>query len=330
MRPCLHDHALDGVRGALPGLLGDGAAGLQAFAKSGDLGAVDEGPPRPVGPALAEVELHGVRADVDDGIAGRAVIEERGQASRIVHVGVAAEAHATDRSHDGRPILRLDGHGARAATVRRHVGDLGHAAVDGVADTSLVDPDHADGAARRNHLVEELVERVGLSPERDRGQPERLDDPRRLVLRERECGLHDRGPALQPVGTDLLEHLDIHEVVADLDIVTRCRQQVQLVALLHRPGREGREGGLGRPEALAERAPLPARPDRRHPWAPSRSRNGSRADRTMLAGSPTSDRPGTDHPARRKVRQCRTNRPRSAWDAPELSRPALHVRPRRT
>ena len=96
----LVDHALDGGRRALQGRSAISPRGLEALAEAGHLGAIDQRPPRPVRVSLADVELHGVRTHVDDGVASRLGVDERRQAAWVAHVRVAAEADGTDGGDD--------------------------------------------------------------------------------------------------------------------------------------------------------------------------------------------------------------------------------------
>ena len=50
---------------------------VEPLAEAGDLGAVGDGRQRAVRATLGEVELHRVRADVDDGVPRGRVVEER-------------------------------------------------------------------------------------------------------------------------------------------------------------------------------------------------------------------------------------------------------------
>jgi len=69
---------------------------------------------------------------------------------------------------------------------------------------------------------------------------------------------------LEPVGVHLAQHLDVHEAIADLDVVAGAGEQVELFALLQVAGHEGGEARFGAAEAATERAPLPARNDVSH------------------------------------------------------------------
>ena len=71
-------------------------------------------------------------------------IDERREALRVARVQVAVEAELRDRREDRGLILGFDRDRRRRPAVRDHVGDLGRAAVDRVADAALVDVDRAE------------------------------------------------------------------------------------------------------------------------------------------------------------------------------------------
>src|SRR6185312_8386440 len=62
----------------------------------------------------------------------------------------------------------------------------------------------------------------------------------------------------------LAQDLDVHQVVADLDVVAGAADQVDLVALLDAAGGQRGEPRLGDAEPAPERPPLPPRDDARH------------------------------------------------------------------
>src|SRR5215469_7495296 len=93
---------------------------------------------------------------------------------------------------------------------------------------------------------------------------ERREYFRSIRGRQRERSLHDRLPALQPVCADLLQDLDVHEVVAYVNIYTVPANKVQLVALLDSAGGQPSRPALRDPEVGAERTPLPSWNDRGH------------------------------------------------------------------
>jgi hypothetical protein len=169
-----------------------------------------------------------------------------------------------DRRHDGRRVLRLDGDRPGDVAVGRDVGHFRRAAIDLVAHAPLVHLDGTDEAARPDDLVEELVQRERRSVEIRQVDPQRVLDRLDVGDAQREVRLEHRLPALEARGVDLAQGLDVHEATADLDGLAVGGQEIELVALLDSRRLERRERLLGRPEVLAERAPLPARDDRRH------------------------------------------------------------------
>ena len=173
-----------------------------------------------------------------------------------------------DASSDSMAIVRV------ASSVRFHVGGLGAAAADGVADAPLVDLHRSHGPARLHQLGKELVQRVGVPGERGRGDAECVQDAGHRGRRQREPELHHRLPPLQAVGVDLPELLDVHQAGADLDVRASWGEEVELVALLDGLWGQRGQGGLRGPEALAEDAPFPARDDRGHDCTPQRAATG--------------------------------------------------------
>jgi hypothetical protein len=113
------------------------------------------------------VELHRVRADVDDREALAVPTEQRLEPAPVVRVDVAVEAELVDGCQHGIRILGFDGDRPCGPIVDGDVAELGHAAVRVVSDAPLVDADSADGPAGPDHLLEEPVERVDL-PRRPR------------------------------------------------------------------------------------------------------------------------------------------------------------------
>ncbi len=241
---------------------------VEVLAETRHLGAVDDGPPPPAGVALADVELDRVRPDIDHRIARRPISNECRKAPRVAGVDVGVEANAADSGDDGGRVLRLDRDRPRTSSVRHHIGGLGRAAAQGVADAPLVDRDRPHPTARRHQLGEELLQRVGRSGARGRGDPKGVEDPGHRGRRQREPLLHHRLPPLQAVGVDLAEQLDVHEVGADLDVGAGRREQVELVALLDRLRGLRGQGGLRGPEAVPEDSPFPTRDDRGHGRTP--------------------------------------------------------------
>jgi hypothetical protein len=135
---------------------------LEALAQTCHLGPIDDGPPTPVGVALADVELDRVRPDVDHRIAKRSILDECGKAPRVAGVDLAVQTKAADGGHDGGGVLGLDRDRPRGSAVHLQVGDLGHAVGERVALPPFVDPHRPHGTARRHQLGEELVQRVGI------------------------------------------------------------------------------------------------------------------------------------------------------------------------
>ena len=83
-RPCRRSRST--VRSSASGR--DDAVVAEALAESRDLGPVDDRAPRPVGVALADVELDRVGPDVDDGVARSRAVDERGEPDRVARVEV--------------------------------------------------------------------------------------------------------------------------------------------------------------------------------------------------------------------------------------------------
>ena len=111
----------------------------------------------PSAPPLADVELHRVRADVDDRVPPLAEPDERLEAAREAHVRPRGqpEAHAPSRSprvasSDSIAMVRVDAPGA-------HLGQLRHAAADRVPLPPLVHLDREQVGVRTHHLVQELA-----------------------------------------------------------------------------------------------------------------------------------------------------------------------------
>ena len=162
----LGDHALDGADRPLHRGRADASGGAQVLAEPRDLGPVREAPPRAVRQALGEMELDGVRADVDDRVARAVAIEDGRQAKSIVLVEEAVQADGAHRGQDRVRILGLDGDRRCHPAVDGDVRDLGRAAVDAIPDAPLVHGDRAHRVGRADDLVEELVQGVGGSLQR--------------------------------------------------------------------------------------------------------------------------------------------------------------------
>ena len=151
------------------------AAGLvETFAEPRDLGAVDDRPPLAVGRALADVELDGVRADVDD----RVTASHRSPTSALsprarLTFGRASRPSSRTAAITRLGILRLDGDRASSRPrLGAHLGQLRHAAADRVVLAPLVHLDRARARGRLDDLVDELVERV-LAARKRRGRRRR-------------------------------------------------------------------------------------------------------------------------------------------------------------
>src|SRR6185436_2008679 len=132
-------------------------------AQARDLGAVDERPPPAVGEALADVELHRVRADVDHRVPPDAEPDERLEPARHVDVGTRAEPELAHGCDHATRVLRLDGDRAPRAVLGTHHGDLGHATADRVVPALLVDVDRAEIRIRLDNLADELLEGVRIA-----------------------------------------------------------------------------------------------------------------------------------------------------------------------
>ena len=87
---------------------------------------------------------------------------------------------------------------------------------------------------------------------------ERCEHFRHPGRRKRKARLHDRGPLLEAVRVDLPQHLDVHQRIADLDVVAGAGKQIDLVAFLNAARRELRQPRLRLPEVSTERSPFPA------------------------------------------------------------------------
>ena len=143
-------------------------------------------------------------------------------------------------------------------------GQLGHAPVQEVVGAMLVHRNRPEVVVRVDDLADELLDVVRLAREHRHGHVQRLEQRAKLGRGDREVGLRDRTPLLQPVHRDPLEALDVELPGADLDArLGAPREDVDLLALLHLRRGERVEAPLGVTEVVAERPPLPARDD--HP-----------------------------------------------------------------
>jgi len=129
-------------------------------------------------------------------------------------------------------------------------------------DAPLVHGHGGESRVRSYHLVDQLLERVRVARELRGGEAEGVQHGPEVAGGEREHAFEHGTPLLEPVAVDGFEPLHVHQAVADLHGgVALLREQVELVALLHALGLAQVEEALGGAEALAERAPLPARDD---------------------------------------------------------------------
>src|SRR6185295_16359353 len=108
------------------------------------------------------------------------------------------------------------------------------------------------------------VEIVAGTRRRESFETELRADSLGVIVRDREVGLQDRFPPLEPGGIHLAEELDVDLAIADLDGPAARREQRRLVALVRLARRRRREGLLGSTEPIPEGPPFPARDDRRH------------------------------------------------------------------
>jgi hypothetical protein len=150
----LLDHAGDRGQCPLQRLGRDRPLVLEVLAEAGHLCAIDDGAPPPGRVALGDVELDRVRPDVDHRIAAGSGADERRQPQRVAGVHGPVEADAADGGDDCRGILGLDRDRSRAVPLRLHVGALGHAAAEGIANPPLVDPERPQRAGRLDQLGE--------------------------------------------------------------------------------------------------------------------------------------------------------------------------------
>ncbi len=256
---CLFCHGHDRLDRPLDRPLPELSGLVEAFAKAGDLGAVGDRRPVTVRLTLADVELDGVRADVDGRIAPRPESDERLQAAREADVPTRAQAELANGLDHASGVLRFHGDRSPRSLLCSYLGALCHAAADGVVLALLVHSDREQVRARPDDLVDELVERVCGAGERRTLDPERHEHREHLLCGKRVGRFHDGLPLLETILVHGLELLHIHETVANLDGgVAAQREQVDLVALLDPLRPLAREPRVGLAEALTEGAPLPA------------------------------------------------------------------------
>src|SRR6478672_4156245 len=140
------DHPGDGGHGPLDRGWRDRTRLLDPFAQPAHIRSVGDGAEaRAV--ALGDVELHRVRPDIDHRVALGTIADEGDEALRIARVQVARQAGLADGLEHRGLVLRFDRDRLRRLAVRDDVRHLGGAAVDLVADASLVHPDRPDRAA---------------------------------------------------------------------------------------------------------------------------------------------------------------------------------------
>ena len=160
----------------------------------------------------------------------------------------------------GRHVLHLACGAGRETAALMSLGGL----------VTGVDSSEKTVVAARKRLPDAAL--VTASPEAlpvelRRGRAQRLQHEAHVGRRQREGGLQHGHPLLEPVFVDALEALDVHQPAADLHGgIAVGREQVEVVALLDPVRCERVEAALGRPEALAEGAPLPARDESGHVW----------------------------------------------------------------
>ena len=134
---------------------------LEPLAHPGDLRSVRDRSPRAVVEALADVELHRVRPDIDHRVTRGPAAKQRGETDRVARVDVAPQTDRADGRDHGRRVLVLDRDRPDGLSVRGDVGDFRGAATGRVADASLVDRDRADRATGPRDLRKEAIEACG-------------------------------------------------------------------------------------------------------------------------------------------------------------------------
>ena len=232
-------HADDGRRCPLHRFRVEPAGLLEPVAESGRLGAVDDRAPVAVGAAFADVELHRVRADVDDGVPLRAEPDQGLEPAREAHVRPRGQpaplrsvAITSAGSSDSIAKVRV-----AACAVRTSVSSARQSSIVYRSRRLCTSTARRSGCGL-HHVVQELRERV-RRPGRPgrRVHPERQEHGVDVGRGQREPGLHHRHPLLEPVVVHRHEVLDVHQVVADLDRVGAPHgQQVDLVAVCTRSG----------------------------------------------------------------------------------------------
>ena len=256
-------HAGDRLRRALDRVVAEPARALQVLSEPSDVRAIDDRPPPAVRGALADVELDRVRADVDHRVAPRGEPRERLELAGNAHVVGRDQAELAHRRDHAIRILGLDRHRPRRPVLGSQLGELRHAASDREAHAFLVHAEHQHVRARPQDLTDELIDRVLRALEVGRRRAERLDHRDDVGLCEWERRLHHRPPLLEPVVVDVLQALDVHQPVANLDRRLASEpEHVLLVAHLRWRGGERSQPAFGGAEPLGEHAPFPTRDDR--------------------------------------------------------------------
>ena len=172
-----------------------------------------------------------------------------------------------DVAHRGDHLLRigvLDGDGHRLAAIDVDLAALGGAATDRVAHAALMDGDGPDAGVRREEDGEQALEGGPVLRIVGRRSAQGRESVGHRFGRQRELGLHDGDPLLEPGGVDRSQALDVHEAAAQLHDVGAGREDVQLVTLLDPGGLHGVDALVGLAERGAECAPLPSWGDRFH------------------------------------------------------------------
>ena len=192
---------------------------VETLAEPRDLGAVDDRAPRAVRGPLADVELDRVRADVDHRVAPRA----RSRASALsprakLTFGRRGEPELAHGRDHAVGVFGLDGDRPRRPAVGvapRTAPPCSRRPCSGRAACARATA--AQGAVRPHELVDELVERVLARVERRTGTPSAASTAPTSAAASGNAAFSDRHPLLEPVVVDVLEPLDVHQPVADLD-----------------------------------------------------------------------------------------------------------------
>ena len=159
--PGLLGHPLDGRHGPLEGGGADGPGRFDPLAQPRQLGSVDEGAPAIVR-ALGDMELDGVGAAVEHGVALGCARQDAGETRGVGGIEVVGEAKRANLVRHGPRVFALDGKRPGGQLVRDHVRDLRRAAVRGIPDAPLVHGHGPDPPGWPGELAQELVERPGI------------------------------------------------------------------------------------------------------------------------------------------------------------------------